>query len=144
MSLSEPTRKMSKSDPEDSYIALLDEPDVIRRKLRRAVTDSDGEIRFDPERKPGVSNLLSILSVLTDRTIEETAASLAGMNYGALKDAVPAAVVEPLSPIQEKYHGLMQDKAQLTAYMAEGAEEARRIARRTVGKFSKKLGLLQP
>lgn len=143
MSLTEPTRKMSKSDPEETYIALLDPPEVIQRKLRRAVTDSDGEIRFDPETKPGVSNLLSILSVLTDRTVEETTASLVGMNYGALKEAVSEAVVQALSPIQEKYQTLMQDKAQLTAYMADGAAQATAIARRTVRKFGKKLGLLR-
>ena len=84
MSLSEPTRKMSKSDPEDSYIALLDKPEDIRRKIKRAVTDSDGEIRYDPENKPGVSNLLAILSALESKTPEECAQSLAGLGYGAL------------------------------------------------------------
>ena len=86
MSLQEPTRKMSKSDPEETYIALLDPPDVIRRKLKRAVTDSDAEIRFDPENKPGVSNLLSIIAALSGDTVEQVADQLQGQGYGKLKE----------------------------------------------------------
>ncbi|MEG0901989.1 MAG: tryptophan--tRNA ligase, partial [Clostridia bacterium] len=88
MSLQEPTRKMSKSDPEETFISLLDPPDVIRRKLKRAVTDSDAEIRFDPEHKPGVSNLLSIIAALTGQSVEKAAEDLNGLGYGALKDRV--------------------------------------------------------
>ena len=85
MSLQEPTRKMSKSDADDSFIAILDTPDVIRRKVRRAVTDSEAQIRFDPENKPGVSNLLSILSALTGENVEALAQSFSGKGYGDLK-----------------------------------------------------------
>lgn len=144
MSLADPTSKMSKSDGDETVIALLDTPDDIRRKLRRAVTDSEGEIRYDPKNKPGVSNLLGILGVLTDRTAQEAEASLAGQNYGALKEAVTEAVIAEFSPIRERYETLIADKAQLEQIMAEGAAQARAIAQRTVSKFSQKLGLLPP
>lgn len=142
MSLTDPTRKMSKSDPEDTYIALLDRPDVIRRKLKRAVTDSQGEIRFDPAEKPGVSNLLSILAVLTDRTPEDVAQGLAGQGYGALKEACAETVVTTLSPIQARFDQFMADKTALEATMADGAQRAGEMARRTLAKVYKKIGLL--
>lgn len=144
MSLTEPNRKMSKSDPEESYIALLDPPDVIQRKLRRAVTDSEGEIRYDPQEKPGVSNLLSILGVLTDRTAQEAADAMAGQNYGALKEAVTETVIETLAPVQARYAELMADKGMLEAHIKRGAEQASAIAIRTLRKFMKKLGLYPP
>ena len=90
MSLQDPTRKMSKSDPEDTFISLLDPPDAIRRKVKRAVTDSEADIRFDPVNKPGVSNLLSIIAALTGQSVEEAAAELQGQGYGKLKDRVSA------------------------------------------------------
>ena len=143
MSLAEPTRKMSKSDPEDTYIAVLDAPDVIRRKLKRAVTDSDGEIRFDPENKPGVSNLLTILAVLTGKTPEEAAASLQGMGYGALKDAVTEAVLAELTPIQQKYNDIISDKNYLAGVLKQNAERAQYLAMKTLRKVYKKVGLYQ-
>ena len=142
MSLLDPTSKMSKSDPEETYIALLDRPDTIRRKLRRAVTDSEGDIRFDAQNKPGVSNLLCILSVLTDRTVEDCAVALAGQGYGALKEAVTAAVIDTLVPIQAKYDALLADKPYLEQVMRDGAEQASRMAARTLTKVYKKVGLL--
>ena len=90
---------MSKSDPEDTFISLLDPPDAIRRKVRRApVTDSEADIRFDPENKPGVSNLLSIIAALTGQSVEEAAAELQGQRYGKLKDRVSECVIETLAP----------------------------------------------
>lgn len=142
MSLSEPTAKMSKSDPEETYISLLDRPDVVRRKVKRAVTDSDGEIRYDVETKPGVSNLLCILAALTGRTTEGCVDALAGQGYGALKEAVAEAIIETLSPIQTKFDALIQDKAYLKQRMDEGARGAERMAARTLAKVYKKIGLL--
>ncbi len=143
MSLSEPTRKMSKSDAEDSYIAVLDAPDVIRRKFRRAVTDSETEIRFDPETKPGVSNLLSILAALQGVTPDEAAAKMQGLNYGALKEAASEAVIAALEPIQERYKTIMGDKAYIEGVLKTNAERAHYLAQKTLRKVYKKLGLYQ-
>lgn len=140
MSLQEPTRKMSKSDPEDTYIALLDKPEDIRRKVKRAVTDSDGEIRFDPANKPGVSNLLSILAALTGETAEQAAASLSGLGYGELKTRVADCVVDTLAPVQAEYKRIMGDKAALQAVLDGCAQEASRRANRTLDKVKRKVG----
>ena len=143
MSLAEPTKKMSKSDPEDTFIAVLDKPEDIRRKLKRAVTDSDGEIRYDPETKPGVSNLLTILSVLKKQTMEETVSSLSGLGYGALKEAVTEAVIEELTPIQERYNAIIADKEGMNAMLKRNAERAAYLAQKTLRKVYKKVGLYQ-
>ncbi len=142
MSLQEPARKMSKSDPDETFISLLDRPDAVRRKIKRAVTDSEGEIRFDAEAKPGVSNLLTILSVLTGRDIADCVASLSGQGYGGLKDATTQAVLDTLTPIQAEFDRLLQDKAYLQQVMADGAREASRLAGRTLEKVYKKVGLV--
>ncbi|MEA4928312.1 MAG: tryptophan--tRNA ligase [Candidatus Limiplasma sp.] len=140
MSLQEPTRKMSKSDPEDTYIALLDKPEDIRRKLKRAVTDSDGEIRYDPDTKPGVSNLLSILAALTNSSVESIAAELDGKGYGALKDRAIDCVTETLAPIQAEYARIMADKTTLQTILDRNAAEASRRANRTLDKVRRKVG----
>ena len=142
MSLQEPTRKMSKSDADDSFISILDGPDAVRRKIRRAVTDSDGDIRFDPENKPGVSNLLSILSALTGETIDSLAESFADKGYGDLKSAVTDATIETLVPIQTSFNQYMADKAYLESVYRTGAERASRIAERTLAKLMKKIGFI--
>jgi tryptophanyl-tRNA synthetase len=143
MSLAEPTRKMSKSDADDSFVALLDEPDVIRRKFRRAVTDSDGEIRPDADKKPGVTNLLTVMSVLTGESVSSICVALSGKGYGALKDAVADAVVDVFSPIQKKYREIIADKQYLDGVMKTNAERARTLAVRTLRKVYKKVGLYQ-
>ncbi len=143
MSLSDPTRKMSKSDAEDSYIAVLDTPDVIRRKFRRAVTDSETEIRYDPENKPGVSNLLSIIAALDGITPEEEAVKMQGLQYGALKEAASESVIAVLAPIQERYQQLMGDKEYIQNTLKTGAERAHYLALKTLRKVYKKLGLYQ-
>lgn len=140
MSLQEPTRKMSKSDPEDTFVSLLDKPEDVRRKLKRAVTDSDGEIRFDPETKPGVSNLLSILSALSNRTIDQVVAELSGLGYGELKTRTAECVIEALSPIQREYERIMADKGALQATLDRNAQEASRRANRTLDKVKRKVG----
>ena len=143
MSLQEPARKMSKSDPEDTYIAVLDRPEDIRRKLKRAVTDSDGEIRFDPDNKPGVSNLLTILSVLKKEEMDVTVQSLQGLGYGALKEAVAEAVLAELTPIQQRYNEIIADKDSLNAMLRRNAERAQYLAEKTLRKVYKKVGLYQ-
>lgn len=143
MSLQEPTKKMSKSDPEETYIAVLDKPDDIRRKIKRAVTDSDGEIRFDPENKPGVSNLLTILSVLNEKSMEETVKGFEGLGYGALKEAVTDTVIAELTPIQNKYNEILADKNYLPQVLKNNAERAQYLAGKTLRKVYKKVGLYQ-
>ena len=141
MSLQEPTRKMSKSDPEDTFISLLDPPDVVRRKVKRAVTDSDGEIRFDPAQKPGVSNLISIIAALTGGSIEAATAELSGQGYGALKERVTDCVIATLEPIQAEHRRLMADKGYLQGVLEQNAEKASRLANRTLDKVKRKVGL---
>ncbi len=140
MSLQEPERKMSKSDPEDTYIAILDKPEVIRKKVRRAVTDSEGCIRFDQENKPGVSNLLSILSALGGGEIAAIEAELSGQGYGVLKDRVADAVIETLQPIQHEFDKLITEKEYLQKVMNQGAERAAALAQKTLRKVYKKVG----
>ncbi len=140
MSLQEPTRKMSKSDPEDTFVALLDDPDTIRRKIKRAVTDSDGEIRFDPENKPGVSNLLSIMSALGAGDVESIAADLQGQGYGALKTRTADCVIAALEPLQAEFKHLIADKAYLQGVLDENAKTASYLATKTLRKVQKKVG----
>ncbi|MEG2252212.1 MAG: tryptophan--tRNA ligase, partial [Clostridia bacterium] len=143
MSLQEPTRKMSKSDPEETFISLLDPPDVIRRKLKRAVTDSDAEIRFDPEHKPGVSNLLSIIAALTGQSVEKAAEDLNGLGYGALKDRVTDCVIQTLEPLQAEHRRLMADKAYLQGVLDDNAQRADHLAQRTLSKVKRKVGFAE-
>ena len=140
MSLQEPTRKMSKSDPEDTFVALTDDPDTIRRKIKRAVTDSDGEIRFDPENKPGVSNLLSIMSALGAGEIDALVNELQGQGYGALKNRVADCVIAALEPMQTEYKRLIADKAYLQGVLDENAKTASYLATKTLRKVQKKVG----
>lgn len=140
MSLQEPEKKMSKSDPNpNAYIRILDEPDAILKKFKRAVTDSEGEITGNPERA-GVYNLLSIYSACTNKTIDEAAASFAGKGYGDLKGAVAEAVIETLNPIRTEYNRLLAEKTYLTETMKRGAERAQATARKTVQKVYHKMG----
>ena len=143
MSLQDPSRKMSKSDPEETFISLLDPPDAIRRKVRRAVTDSEADIRFDPAGKPGVSNLLSIIAALTGQSVEEAAAELQGQGYGKLKDRVSECVIETLAPLQSEHRRLMADKAYLQGVLKENAEIANRMALRTLRKVQRKVGFAE-
>ncbi|MGN1070280.1 MAG: tryptophan--tRNA ligase [Candidatus Fimadaptatus sp.] len=141
MSLQEPTSKMSKSDPEDTYIAILDEPDVIRRKLRRAVTDSLGQIRYDPDNQPGVANLLTIYSALKGVDVQQAEKDFAGLGYGELKNGVADVIIDTLSPLQAEFKRIMADKAYLEKVLSTSAERASRIAQRTLDKVYRKVGL---
>ena len=140
MSLQEPTRKMSKSDPEDTFVALTDDHDTIRRKIKRAVTDSDGEIRFDPENKPGVSNLLSIMSALGAGEIDALVNELQGQGYGALKTRTADCVIAALEPMQAEFKRLIADKAYLQGVLDENAKTASYLANKTLRKVQKKVG----
>ncbi len=141
--LQEPTAKMSKSSNTDAGIVyLLDEPAAILKKFKRAVTDSDGEVRFDRAEKPGVSNLIEILAACTGRTPQKVAAEYT--QYGPLKADTGEAVVEILSPIQHRYHELMGDKAELSRLLRTGAEKARAVASATLKRTYNNIGLLSP
>ena len=141
MSLQDPTRKMSKSDTEDTYIALLDDANVIRKKLRRAQTDCDMSVVFDPENKPGISNLMSIFSAVTGMSMEKISEQYDGKGYGVFKDAVADAVIAELTPIQERFKKISSDKAYLSEVMTKNAERANALAERTMLKVRRKVGL---
>ena len=143
MSLAEPTQKMSKSDEnENAVVRILDTPDAIMRKFKRAVTDSDSEIRFDPENKPGVSNLLTIYSCFSGKTIEEAEREFDGKGYGDFKAAVGQVCCEKLIPVQQEYQRILADKAYLEEVMKKGADEASYYARKTLSKVRRKLGFV--
>jgi len=140
MSLQDPTKKMSKSDENvNSWIAILDKPDDIIRKVKRAVTDSEACVRY-AEGKEGVNNLMSIYSACTGATYEQIEAEFAGKGYGDFKAAVGEAIVETLRPVQERYNQIITDKAYLEELYAKGADSARHIARKTVSKVMRKIG----
>ena len=139
--LQEPTAKMSKSSVGDSGIVyLLDDPAAIMKKFKRAVTDSDSEVRFDRANKPGVSNLLEILAACTGRSPEEVAAGY--QQYGPLKVDTGEAVVEVLRPIQERYRSLLEDRAELSRLLRRGADKAREVAAATLARAYRNIGLL--
>jgi tryptophanyl-tRNA synthetase len=139
--LQEPTAKMSKSaSGESGIIFLLDEPAVVMKKFKRAVTDSDGEVRFNRVEKPGVSNLLEILAACRGTTPETLAETYS--QYGPLKNDTGEAVVELLRPIQDRYDQLMQDKAELSRLLHIGAEKARHVASTTLARAYANIGLL--
>ena len=143
MSLAEPTKKMSKSDENtNAVVYILDDKDTILRKFKRAVTDSEAEIRFS-EDKPGVSNLMTIYSCFTGKNYDEIEREFAGKGYGDFKIAVGEATADALAPVQARFAELMADKAGLEAQMKRGAEEASYYARRTLSKIQKKLGFVQ-
>ena len=140
MSLQEPTKKMSKSDEnQNNIITLMDDPKVIMNKMKRAMTDSDNEIRFG-EDKPGISNLLSIYCAVTGKTIPEAEREFAGMGYGTFKTAVGEAVVADLEPVQKRVKELEANKDYLDAIIKDGAEKASRLADRTLSKVQRKVG----
>lgn len=143
MSLAEPTQKMSKSDEnENAVVRILDTPDAIMRKFKRAVTDSDSSIIYDPENKPGVSNLLTIYSCFSGKTIEEAEREFDGKGYGDFKTAVGQVCCEKLIPVQEEYRRILADKAYLEEVMKKGADEASYYARKTLSKVRRKLGFV--
>ena len=143
MSLNAPDNKMSKSIPE-GCVFLMEKPEDIQRKFKRAITDSDTErcVRFDPENKPGVSNLMSIYAAVTGKSMEEIEAEFDGQGYGAFKPAVGEAVIECLRPIREETERILKDKAYLESVYKAGAEKASYVANKTLRKVYKKVGFV--
>ncbi|WP_461202695.1 tryptophan--tRNA ligase [Anoxybacillus sp. TBDG-1] len=141
MSLTDPTKKMSKSDPnQKSYITLLDDAKTIEKKVKSAVTDSEGIIRYDKENKPGVSNLLTIYSILANEPIEQLEERYAGKGYGEFKADVAQVIIDALTPIQQKYYELMES-SELDDILDEGAEKANRVASKMLKKMENAIGL---
>jgi len=140
MALQEPTKKMSKSDEnKNNTIALLDEPAVIMNKIKRAVTDSDNEVRFS-EDKPGVSNLLNIYCSVTDKTIAEAEKEFTNIGYGGFKTSVGEAIVSRLEPVQAKVKELQSNQDYIDSVIKNGAEKASYLAEKTLRKVQKKVG----
>ena len=145
MSLQNPTKKMSKSDPNPkAYISMMDDMNVIAKKIKSAVTDSEGviEYREGDETKAGVNNLLSIMSAVTGRKIDDIVKDYSGKGYGDFKSDVADAVVECIKPIRAEYDRIIADKKYLTDICEKGAETAYKIARRTLSKVYKKVGFV--
>lgn len=142
MSLQDPTKKMSKSDENlNAYVAILDDPDTIMRKFKRAVTDSEAKVCIGEE-KLGINNLIGIYSAVTSKSAEQIEAEFEGKGYGDFKMAVGEAVVEELRPIRERYDALIKDKAALEVLYREGAHKAEYVARKTLSKAMKKVGFV--
>ena len=145
MSLTNPLAKMSKSENEDTgRVLLMDDPNVIMKQFKRAITDSDTEncVRYDKENKPGVANLMTIYSAVTGKSFEEIEAEFAGQGYGKFKPVVGEAVVEHLRPIREEATKLMKDKAYLESVYRDGAQKASYVAEKTLRKVYKKVGFV--
>lgn len=142
--LQDPTAKMSKSHGPKGTIWLMDDPKVTAKKIRSAVTDAGAEIVFDPENKPGVSNLLTIYSVMVNKTIAELEAEYADKQYGHLKVDLTEVVTDFLTDFQTKVNGYLADPAELDAILASGAAKARDIAAETLERVYSRVGLLAP
>lgn len=142
MSLQDPSKKMSKSDPlEKASIYLDDSEAIIRKKIASAVTDSDGIIKYDEVNKPGISNLLNILSCCTSKSISDLETEFEGVGYGEFKKAVADAIITLLMPIQEKYEKILADKDYLNKVLDDGAQKASYFARKTLSKVKRKMGV---
>lgn len=141
MSLQDPTSKMSKSDTnENGYILILDEPDLIAKKIKRAVTDSDGVIAYD-EARPGIYNLINIMSCCSGMTTEEIVNTYEGKGYGEFKSAVADSVIACLEPVQKRYNEIRNDKAFISEIISVSDERAAKTAYKTLSKVYKKVGL---
>ena len=141
MSLQDPTKKMSKSDAnKKAFISLLDEPKQIEKKIKSAVTDSEGVVKYDKENKPGISNLLSIYSIFSGKSVETIEKEYEGKGYGAFKGDLAEIVINELKPIQDRYDELM-DSPELDAILDRGAEKANEVASQTIKKMEKAMGL---
>ncbi len=141
MSLSDPTVKMSKSDPKGD-IFLKDDIKVIRKKIMSAVTDLGSEVKYDPENKPGISNLLTIYAAMKDVSIEEAEKHFEGKRYGEFKGEVADAVIEVIEPLQQRYQQIIDSKSYLEV-LKEGAQRASQLANKTLKRIKKAVGLLQ-
>lgn len=142
MSLQNPQKKMSKSDDnENGYILILDKPDDIRRKVKRAVTDSMGVVRYSDE-QPGIKNLIEIYSAFSKDSIEDIEKRYEGLGYGKFKEDLAEVIIEGLKPIQEKFDSYMKNKDYLESVYKQGAEKARYISNKTLRKVYRKIGFI--
>ena len=143
MSLQDPSKKMSKSDENlNGFVSLLDDPKRIVKKFKRAITDSETEVRHDRDNKPGVSNLMEIYSCATGKSLKSIEDEFSGKGYGDFKGVVGEAVAETIRPVQDDYHRLLKDKGYLEQIMRNNAEAASKIAWRTLAKVRKKVGFV--
>lgn len=143
MALDDPIKKMSSSAPnQNSYLALTDSPELLAKKISRATTDSGSNIVFNPEDKPGVSNLLNLLHLLTDRPLSELEKQFQGKTYADLKKELTAVVIEFLAPIQKKYQELSRDNKKLLKILSQGAAKAQNKANQTLNMVKEKVGLV--
>ena len=142
MSLQDPTQKMSKSDPNiNAWVAMLDKPDDIMRKFKRAVTDSDACVKYAPG-KDGINNLMEIYSAVTGMNYDAIEKEFEGKGYGDFKMAVGEAVVDALKPVQERFDDLMKNRDYLESIWRDSAKKAESIAYKTLGKAMKKIGFI--
>lgn len=142
MSLQDPTKKMSKSDDNpNAWVAILDDKDTIIRKFKRAVTDSEACVKMS-DTKPGVSNLITIYSTVTGKTVEDVEKEFAGKGYGEFKLAVGETVADTLAPVKQRYDEIIKNKSELEALYRQGFEKAERVARKTYFKAMKKVGFV--
>ena len=145
MNLQEPAVKMSKSrGAESGTVLMLDPPETVRKKVKTAVTDSGTDVRYDPDEKPGISNLIELLTVVTGNSIQDVEARYDGSGYGQFKSDVADAIVEVLEPIQVRYRGLRDDPAELMRLLTVGAEKARAVSAPTLAAMYERLGFTRP
>jgi tryptophanyl-tRNA synthetase len=143
MSLQDATKKMSKSDEnEKNFVSIIDSPKKIGKKIKSAQTDSDTVVSYDPENKAGLSNLLTIYSVLSEKPVEKIVQDYQGKMYGHLKADLAELVIETLAPIQSSYHDYMKNKDYLEQLMKKGALKARARAQQTLKKVYETTGLI--
>jgi tryptophanyl-tRNA synthetase len=145
MNLQEPDVKMSKSrGVESGTVLMLDPPDTIRKKLKTAVTDSGAEVRYDPEQKPGISNLIELMTVVTGDSVQEVEARYDGSGYGRFKEEIAEAIIEVLDPIQARYQQIRSDVVELSQLLTVGAEKARASSAPTLTLMYERLGFAKP
>jgi tryptophanyl-tRNA synthetase len=145
MNLQEPNVKMSKSrGAESGTVLLLDPPETVRKKVKSAVTDSGSDVRYDPDEKPGISNLIELMTVVTGDSIKDVEARYDGSGYGQFKSDVADAVVDLLEPIQSRYREVRADTAELRRLLHVGAEKARALSAPTLSLMYERLGFVEP
>ncbi len=143
MSLQDPTAKMSKSDANsNAYISLLDDPDLVAKKIKRAVTDSGSEIRYEPDTRPGIANLMSIYAAITGQSLPQIEAAYQGKGYGAFKSDLAEITVNFIRPVQARFRAVYDDREGLARILRQGAEKARARAQPTLERVFDVLGFL--
>ncbi len=143
MSLLEPKKKMSKSDNPDSFISITDDPETIKKKIAKAVTDTGKDVRFDPAKKPGVSNLLTIHSLFSKQTMANTEKKFKAKGYALFKKALATLLIEKLEPFHRKYEELKKREVYVKTILDQGSERARTVAASNLEEIKEKVGLLQ-